>query len=67
MREKAGKKKKDAKRKRVQQKEDNWVSGEGLSGGKMVEDNKSKKSGRLWIRSIKMTGGRVCNKSKVNG
>ena len=43
MREKAGKKKKDGKRKSVQQKEDNWVSGEGLSGGKMVEDNKSKK------------------------
>ena len=27
---------------RVQQKEDNRVSGQGLSGGKMVEDNKSR-------------------------
>ena len=40
MREKAGKKK-DGKRKNVQQKEDNRVSDEGLSGGRMVEDNKS--------------------------
>ena len=39
VREKAGKKKKDGKRKRVQQKEGKWVSEEGLSGGKMVEDN----------------------------
>ena len=42
MREKAGKKKKDGKRKNVQQKEDNRVSEEGLSGGRMVEDNKSR-------------------------
>ena len=42
VREKAGKKKKDGKRKSVQQKEDNQVSGEGLSGGRMVEDNKSR-------------------------
>ena len=41
MREKAGKKK-DGKRKSVQQKEDNRVNGEGLSGGRMVEDNKSR-------------------------
>ena len=33
VREKAGKKKKDVKRKSVQQKEDNRVRGEGLSGG----------------------------------
>ena len=42
MREKPGKKKKDGKRKSVQQREDNRVSGEGLSGGKMAEDTKSK-------------------------
>ena len=42
VREKAGKKKKDGKRKNVQQKEDNRVSEEGLSGGRMVEDNKSR-------------------------
>ena len=42
MREKAGKKKKDRKRKNVQQKEDKRVSEEGLSGGRMVEDNKSR-------------------------
>ena len=42
LREKAGKKKKDGKRKNVQQKEDNRVSEEGLSGGRMVEDNKSR-------------------------
>ena len=40
--EKADKKKKDGKRKNVQKKEDNRVSEEGLSGGRMVEDNKSK-------------------------
>ena len=37
---KAGNKKKDGQRKRVQQKEVMWVSGEGLAGGKMVKDNK---------------------------
>ena len=42
MREKAGKKKKDEKRKNVHQTEDNRVSEEGLSGGRMVEDNKSR-------------------------
>ena len=42
VREKAVKKKKDGKRKNVQQKEDNRVSEEGLSGGRMVEDNKSR-------------------------
>ena len=42
VREKAGKKKNDGKRKNVQQKEDKRVSEEGLSGGKMVEDNKSR-------------------------
>ena len=42
MREKAGKKKKAGKRKNVQQKEDKRVSEEGLSGGRMVEDNKSR-------------------------
>ena len=42
VKEKAGKKKKDGKRKNVQQKEDKRVSDEGLSGGKMVEDNKSR-------------------------
>ena len=42
VREKAGKKKKDGKRKNVQQKEDNRVSEEGLSGDRMVEDNKSR-------------------------
>ena len=41
VRKKAGKKK-DGKRKSVQQKEDKRVSGKGLSGGKMVEDNKSR-------------------------
>ena len=38
MREKAGKKKKDGKRKNVQQKEDKRVSEEGLSGGRMVKN-----------------------------
>ena len=42
VREKAGTKKKDGKRKNVQQKEDKQVSEEGLSGGRMVEDNKSR-------------------------
>ena len=42
VREKAGKKKKDRKRKNVQQKEDKRVSEEGLSGGRIVEDNKSR-------------------------
>ena len=42
MREKVGKKKKDGKGKNVQQKEDKRVSEEGLSGGRMVEDNKSR-------------------------
>ena len=42
VREKAGKKKKYGKRKNVQRKEDNRVSEEGLSGGRMVEDNKSR-------------------------
>ena len=42
VREKAGKKKKDGKRKNVQQKKDNRVSEEGLSGGRMVEDIKSR-------------------------
>ena len=42
VREIAGKKKKDGKRKNVQQKEDNRVSKEGLSGGRMVEVNKSR-------------------------
>ena len=42
MREKAGKKKKVRKRKNVQKKVDNRVSEEGLSGGRMVEDNKSR-------------------------
>ena len=40
MREKAGKKKQDGKRKNVQEKEDNRVSEEGLSCGSVVEDNK---------------------------
>ena len=39
MRDTAGKKKKDGRRKRVQQNEGKRVSGEGLSGGKTVEDN----------------------------
>ena len=42
VREKAGKKKKDGKRKNGQQKEDKRVSEEGLSGGRIVEDNKSR-------------------------
>ena len=63
--EKAGQKKKDGKRKSVQQKEGKRVSGEGLSGGKMVKDNEKRK--RLWIRRRKMAGGRVCNKREVNG
>ena len=42
VREKAGKKKKDGKRKKKEKKEDNRVSEEGLSGGRMVEDNKSR-------------------------
>ena len=42
VREKVGKKKKDGKKKNVQQKEDKRVSEEGLSCGKMVEDNKSR-------------------------
>ena len=41
MREKAGKKK-DGKRKNVQQKEDKRVCEDGLSGGRMVKDNKSR-------------------------
>ena len=67
MREKAGKKKKDGKRKNVQQNEDKRMSEEGLSGGRMVEDNKSREKERLWIRRKKMTGGTVCNKRKVSG
>ena len=63
MREKAGKKKKENGR--VQQKEDNRVSGEGLSGDQMIEDKKKRR--KLWIRRRKMRGGRVCNKRKVNG
>ena len=35
-------KKKDGKRKSVQQKEDKQVSDEGLSGGRMVEDSKGR-------------------------
>ena len=31
----------------MQQEEDNRVSGEGLSGGKMVEDNKSRKKEKI--------------------
>ena len=46
MREKAGKKKKDGKRKNVQQKEDKRVSEEGLSGGRIVVDNKSRENGK---------------------
>ena len=42
VREKAGKKKREGKRKNVQQKEDKRVSEEGFSGGRMVEDNKSR-------------------------
>ena len=42
--EKAGKKKKDGKRKNVQQKEDKRVSEDGLSSGRMVEDNKSREN-----------------------
>ena len=42
MREKAGKKEKDGKRKNVQQKEDKRMNEEGLSGGRMVDDNKSR-------------------------
>ena len=41
VREKADKKK-DGQSKSVQQKEGRVVSGEGLSGGKMVEDNESR-------------------------
>ena len=41
-REKAGKKKKDGKRKNVLQMEGKRVSEEGLSGDRMVEDNKSR-------------------------
>ena len=44
VREKAGKKKKDGKRNNVQQKEDKRVSEEGLSGGRIVEDNKSREN-----------------------
>ena len=40
--EKAGKKKKDGKGKSVQQQEDKRVSEDGLSCGRMVEDNKSR-------------------------
>ena len=43
------------------------MSGEGLSGGKIVEDNKSREKNRLWVRRRKMTGGRVCNKRKASG
>ena len=42
VREKAGKKNKDGKRKNVQQKADKRASEEGLSGGRIVEDNKSR-------------------------
>ena len=45
MREKAGKKKKAGKRKNVQQKEDKRVSKNGLSVGRIVEDNKSREKG----------------------
>ena len=43
VKENAGKKKKDGKKKNGQQKEDKRVSEEGLSGGRMVEDNKSRR------------------------
>ena len=46
VREKNGKKKKDGKRKNVPQKEDKRVSEKGLSGGRMVEDNKSREKGK---------------------
>ena len=42
VREKAGKKKKNGKRKSVQQNEYKRVSEEGLSSGRMVEDNNSR-------------------------
>ena len=45
MREKAGKKKKDGKRKNVQQKEDKRVSEEGLSGGKTVKVDDERERG----------------------
>ena len=45
VREKAGKKK-DGKRKNVQQKEDKRVSEEGLSRCRMVEDNKSRENAK---------------------
>ena len=63
VREKAGKKKKDGKRKNVQQKEDNRVSEDGLSG----RIRRAEKMRRLWIRRRKMTGGRACNKREVSG
>ena len=65
VREKAGKKKKDEKRKNVQQKEDNRVSEEGLLAGWWRI--RAEKRRRLWIRGRKMTGGRVCNKREVRG
>ena len=46
VREKAGKKKKEGKRKNVQKKEDKRVSEEGLSGDRMVENNMSREKGK---------------------
>ena len=46
VRENAGKKKEDGKRKSVQQREDKRVSGEGLSGGKIVEDVERREKGK---------------------
>ena len=67
VREKAGKKKKDGKRKNVQQKEDKRVSEEGLSGGRIVEDNKSREKEKTVDQKKKDEGGRVCNKREVSG
>ena len=65
VREKAGKKK-DGKRRSMQQKEDNWVSGEGLSGGKTVEDNKSREKEKT-VDQKKKDDRRQTKGKRVNG
>ena len=64
MREKAGKKK-DGKRKNVQQKEGKRVWRRIVRRWSRI--TRAEKTRRLWISRRKMAGGRVCNKRDVNG
>ena len=67
VRDKAGKKKKDGKRKNVQQNEYQRVSEEGLSHGRMVEDNKSREKEKTVDQKKKDDRRQSMQKRKVSG